>query len=149
MIRYSDEVTLVYSATNTYVTILWLSKDKSYKTHDNVSQQRKETFTLIYNLQSNGSKTNHGIPGAGLWSILIFFGDRCISTYSKGRFKSTSLKWMSTSRISCISLTVKGVGIILEDGGETEWDSAAAVDFDVEALRAFFWVDPLGTESWT
>ena len=71
---------------------------------------------------------------AGL-SILIFFGARLTSVYSKGRFKSTSsLGCTSTSRMSRVSLALDGVGTIREEGGETERGGSTGT-LDVELCR--------------
>ena len=72
------------------------------------------------------------MPATAGLSILIFFGARLTSVYSKGRFKSTSsLGCTSASRIS---MALDGVGAIREEGGETEWGVSTAA-LDVELWR--------------
>lgn len=58
---------------------------------------------------------------------------------------------MSTSRMSCASFPVKGVGNILEDGGEREWGESPVVGgFEVDGRRSFFGPGPLEVlASWT
>ena len=82
-------------------------------------------------------------------SILIFFGARFASEYSKGRFKSTSsFGCTSASRMSRASLALDGVGTIREDGGETECGGSTGF-LDVELCRSLL-CDPLeATESCT
>jgi hypothetical protein len=70
------------------------------------------------------------MPGTAGLSILIFFGARLTSVYSKGRFKSTSsLGGTSASRTS---FALDGVGTIREEGGETESSTGT---LDVELCR--------------
>lgn len=91
------------------------------------------------------------MPATPGLSILIFFGARFASAYSKGLFKSTSsLGCTSASRMSRASLALDGVGTIREEGGETEWWSGGSTGFlDVELCRSLL-CDPLeATESCT
>lgn len=98
----------------------------------NRAQNKKQNTVETFKCQQNEYNLQFGIQGI---SILIFFGDRCISEYSEGRFSSApSLRRNLASHVSEV---VNSVGSILEDGGETELDSAVMV-FGVDCLRVFF-----------
>lgn len=61
-----------------------------------------------------------------------------------GRFKSiSSPRCISTSRESCASFPVEGVGTMREDGGEMEPGESTVGAFDDDGRLAFLCPDPL------
>ena len=112
-------------------TFLW-TIENAWIVQMEPKKKTMETFKSQQNTSNLqfGELTQTAIQGI---SILIFFGDRCISEYAKGRFSSAP----SASHTSYVSGAVNSVGSILEDGGETELDSAVIV-FGVDGLRLFF-----------